>query len=65
MHISSVLKSIQQGLLICNKKGEIAYFNDAYGTFIGKKLEEVIGTPIKNVRPGSIVLQVLKRGNET
>lgn len=64
IYLSSVLKSIQQGLLICNKRGEIVYFNDAYGAFIGKKLEEVVGTPIKNIRPGSIVTQVLKRGKK-
>lgn len=58
----SIFKSIQQGLLICNKEGKIVYFNDSYGEFIGKSLAETVGTPIKNLRPGSIIFSVLKNG---
>lgn len=61
---ASVLRSIRQGLLICNRQGRIVYFNDAYGAFIGKKLEDVAGLPIRSVRPGSIVPQVLKSGKK-
>lgn len=60
IHAKSVFKSIQQGLLICNSEGRIVYFNDAYGAFIGKSLEEVVGVPIKKLRQGSIVPQVIK-----
>ncbi len=61
---SSILESIQQGLLICNKEGQIVYFNDAYGDFINKKLSDVIGTPIKDIRTGSIVSGVIKKGKK-
>lgn len=64
IHTKSIFKSIQQGLLICNKDGKIVYFNDAYANFLGKKLEDVVGKPIKQIRPGSIVPQVLKTGRK-
>ena len=61
---ATIFKSIQQGLLICNKEGRIIYFNDAYAAFIGIKLEDVVGTPIKMIRSGSLVPQVLKSGRK-
>lgn len=64
IHMSSVLASIKQGILICNKEGKIIYFNDAYSKFIGKKLEEVAGMPINKLRPGAQVPLVLKKGKK-
>ena len=64
MHAKSIFKSIQQGLLICNREGKIVYFNDAYADFVGKKLEDVVGMPIKLIRPGAVIPQVLKTGKK-
>lgn len=46
MHARTILQSLQQGILICNRNARIVYFNDAYGEFIGKQLEEVQGEEI-------------------
>lgn len=62
MRAKSIFKSIQQALLICNKEGKIVYFNDAYADFINKKLEEVAGLPIKQIRPGTAIPNVLHSG---
>ena len=62
MRAKSIFKSIQQALLICNKEGKIVYFNDAYADFIGRKLEDVAGLPIKQIRPGAAVPNVLRTG---
>ncbi len=64
IHMSSVLASIKQGILICNKEGKIVYFNDTYGKMLGKRLEEVAGMPISKLRPGAQVPQVLRKGRK-
>ncbi len=58
----NILKSIQQGLLICDEQGRIVFFNQAYADFAGCRLEDVKGQPIASMRPGSIVRKVLKSG---
>ncbi|MBQ1422745.1 MAG: PAS domain-containing protein, partial [Firmicutes bacterium] len=37
----TVLDSVEQGILVCDENGRIDYFNDSYGEFVGKKLEDV------------------------
>ncbi len=64
MNSKSIFQSIQQGILICNKDGKIVYFNEVYADFIGKELKDVVGLPIKRIRPGSVILQVLRSGKK-
>lgn len=51
---------MQQGILICDQYARIQYFNEAYGQFIGKSLEEVRGTPITELRDGAVVPEVIQ-----
>lgn len=60
MHARTILQSLQQGILICNRNARIIYFNDAYGEFIGKRLEEVQGEEITKYRKHAMVPQVIQ-----
>lgn len=62
MDTKTVLNSMQQGVLICNAKGRILYFNDAYGDYIGQKLEEVKGKPITDYRNQALIPKVIRTG---
>ena len=60
MNTTSILESLQQGILICNRNARIVYFNDAYGAFIGKRLEDVRGEEIIKYRKHAMVPQVIQ-----
>ena len=58
----TVLDSVEQGILVCDENGRIDYFNDSYGEFVGKKLEDVRGLHLTELRPGAVAPTVLKTG---
>ena len=60
MQTKSILQSLQQGILICNKNARIVYFNDAYSEFIGQKLVDIQGEEITRYRKHAMVPQVLQ-----
>jgi len=60
--IKKVLDSVEQGILVCNGEGRIEYFNDSYGKFVGKDLEDVKGKHLTELRPGAVAPTVLKTG---
>ena len=62
MNIKDIFHSLQQGILICNSQGKILFFNQAYGEFIGQKLEDVVGKPITKYREHALVPEVLAEG---
>lgn len=62
MNTKTIFQSICQGILICDRTGRIIYFNEAYGSFIGKTLSQVQGMPIRKLRPHSRVPDVLRSG---
>ncbi|MBR3212685.1 MAG: sigma 54-interacting transcriptional regulator, partial [Firmicutes bacterium] len=57
-----VIDSVEQGILICDADGRIEYFNDSYGSFIGKTLDEAKGLPLTDLRPGAAAPKVLETG---
>lgn len=57
-----VLETIEQGILVCNQDGQIEYFNESYGNFIGRKLDDVKGRLLTEVRSGAAVPKVLETG---
>lgn len=63
MKTQQILQSIHQGILICDSQSRIIYFNESYGDFIGKTLSEVKGLPIQQLRPGSLIPDVIRSGN--
>lgn len=62
MNTKSIFQSIQQGVLICDKRANILYFNKAYENFIGKPLSEIKGKPITEFRKGTIIPNVILSG---
>lgn len=62
MRAKSIYAAVNQGILICDENACIVYFNDSYEKFIGRKLDEVKGLPIKDVRPGAVAPQVIREG---
>ena len=62
MKATSVLQSLKQGILICDSRGKIIFFNEAYGELIGEKLELIRGQSILKFRHHALAPQVLKTG---
>ena len=62
MQLGTIFQSLQQGILLCDANARILYFNEAYGEFIGQKLDEVKGRPITDFRPHALVAAVIRSG---
>lgn len=62
MQLNTIFQSLQQGILLCDANARILYFNDAYGTLIGHKLEEIKGRRITDFRPHALVISVIRSG---
>ena len=64
MNDYTIYEAIKQGILICDSKMRIEYFNTSYGEFIGHTLDEVKGRPLIEIRPGASAPKVLATGKE-
>ncbi len=53
---------MQQGILICDERTHILYFNESYAKFIGVKLRDVKGKPLTELRPNAVAPKVAKEG---
>lgn len=62
MREKAIYEAMNQGILLCDEMSRILYFNKSYGQFIGCELEEVRGMPIKLIRPGAVVPDVIATG---
>lgn len=62
MKAASIFGALQQGILICDRRARIVYFNAAYGDFIGQVLEEIRGKPITDYRKNALVPKVIRTG---
>lgn len=60
--LDAIFNNLNEGILIGDIHARIIYFNKAYSNFIGKKLDEVRGDLITDIRPGAKLPQVLKTG---
>ena len=60
MKAKDVLQSLQQGLVICDRRGCVVYCNEAYSNFVEHTLKEMYGQPLKSFRPGALVPKVLQ-----
>lgn len=58
----TIFDSVEQGILVCDEECRIEYFNASYGEFIGKKLEDVKGVLLTDLRPGAVAPKVLATG---
>ena len=64
MKANAIFDSIRQGILICDKKACIVYFNDEYAKYIGHSLEEVRGQKLKKYKPDALALSVISSGEK-
>ena len=60
--MENILNAVKEGILIVDKEEKITFFNDAYAQFIEHTLEEVKGKPLKEIRPGAMLPEVMKSG---
>lgn len=58
----NLFNAVEQGILVCDDECRIEYFNDSYGDFIGKKLADVKGMLLTDLRPGAAAPKVLETG---
>ena len=61
-NLKKIMNSVEQGILVCDEEGRIEFFNDSYGEFVGRRLEEVKGMYLTELRPGAVAPSVLKTG---
>ena len=61
-NLKKIMNSVEQGILVCDEEGRIEFFNDSYGEFVGRRLEEVKGMYLTELRPGAVAPSVLKSG---
>ena len=62
MREKDIYEAMNQGVLLCDEKSRILYFNSSYSRFIGYRLEEICGKPIRDIRPGAVVPDVIANG---
>ena len=60
--MEKIFNSLNEGVLIVDRDGNILFFNKAYSNFIGKNLNDVKGLPIRDIRPGSVIQDVMETG---
>lgn len=60
--MENILNAVKEGILIVDKEEKITFINDAYAKFIEHTLEEVKGKPLKEIRPGAMLPEVMKSG---
>lgn len=60
--MEKIFNSLSEGIMIVNGEGNILFFNKAYSEFICRSLEEVRGIPIRIIRPGSVIQDVINTG---
>lgn len=60
--MENILNAVKEGILIVDKEEKIMFINDAYAEFIEHTLEEVKEKPLKEIRPGAMLPEVMKSG---
>lgn len=62
--IRLILNSLSEGVLIIDKNANVIYVNEAYTKITGVKYNEIVGKPLRSVRKGAKLPEVLKTGKE-
>lgn len=60
--LESILAAINDGILVIDAAGIVRLINDEYTRITGVRKEEIIGRPLRSVRPGAKLPLVLKDG---
>ena len=59
----AVFQSMREGILIIDTQTRILFANRSYLEFLGKTETEIIGRPLREVRPGARLPEVLTTGD--
>src|SRR5699024_5660097 len=62
--LQSILLSIHDGILVIDKEETVRIINPEYTKITGVIAQEIIGKPLKQIRPKSQLIDVLKDGKE-
>lgn len=60
--VISAFRAMREGILVIDTNARILFANDAYLRFINKTAGEIVGRPLKDVRPGARLPDVLRTG---
>ncbi len=58
----SIYSAMKQGILLCDEQARVIYLNDNFGRYFDIRLKKIKGCPITQVRPDSVVPQVIESG---
>ncbi len=58
----SIYAAMKQGVLLCDERARIIYFNECFSRFTGRKLKEVKGHYLAEIKPDSIGPHVIETG---
>jgi PAS domain S-box-containing protein len=59
---SRILDALNDGVLITDRNGTIQYVNQSYSRLVGVNIDDVVGKPVREVRKGSRLPEVLVSG---
>lgn len=57
-----ILESVQDGICVISREGEVTYVNPSYLRIVNKKREQVLGTNVHEVAPNGTRCSVLRTG---
>lgn len=58
----SILDAIEDGVLVANESAVVQYVNPAYTRITGVTKDQIVGRPLREVRPGAILPDVIQTG---
>ena len=58
----AIFDTMREGILVIDTDAKIVYGNAAYLAFLGMSLDEILGVPLRTLRPGSRLPEVLVTG---
>lgn len=62
--IRHLLESIHDGILIADRNSIVRYINSSYSRITGVRKEDIIGKPLRSVRPGARLPDVIDSGRD-
>ena len=60
--LSAALQSMREGILIIDAEARIVFANRSYLDFVRRTADEVLGRPLREIRPGARLPEVLATG---
>ena len=60
--LRAALQSMREGVLMIDAEARIVFVNQSYLDFVKKTADEIMGRPLREVRPGARLPEVLVTG---